>query len=116
VRRCTTSGERPDDAEAARALLAIATEDGRDAALWAVTRDTARAHLELWSDLLRRAPDAHVGDVAALAAYCAWRAGRGALAWCALDRCLDLVPDHQLGLHLAACLTRAVPPAEWPGE
>ena len=115
VTRCATTGLPADDAEAARALAAVVRVDVRDAALYAVTRDTAAAHLMVWADLLRRAPDAQVPDAAALTAFCAWQSGHGALAWCALDRCFDLDPDHGLGRCLAECLTRAVPPSAWEG-
>jgi hypothetical protein len=67
----------------------------------------------VWSGLLRRAPDRHVPDTAAVTAFCAWQAGDGALAWCALDRCFNVEADHRLGRCLAECLTRAVPPAAW---
>ncbi len=113
VLRCASSGERPDDLEAARVLRAVVRADVRDAALYAVTRDDAAAHLQVWADLLRRAPAPQVPDTAALTAFCAWQAGHGALAWCAVDRCLDVDPGHRLGLCLAECLTRAVPPAAW---
>ena len=59
------------------------------------------------------APDPQVPDTAAVTAFCAWQSGHGALAWCALDRCLEVDPDHGLGLCLAECLTRAVPPSAW---
>jgi hypothetical protein len=111
VARCVRTGRRPDDAEAARALSAVVRFDVRDAALRAVTRQAADAHLQLWAGLLRRAPTAQVPEAAALTAFCAWQAGNGALAWCALDRCLELEPGHRLGLCLAECLTRAVPPS-----
>jgi Domain of unknown function (DUF4192) len=85
----------------------------RDAALEAVTRDSVLEHLRVWCHLLRRAPDPQVPDVAAVAAFCAWQAGDGALAWCALDRCFAVDPQHALGCCLAECLTRAVPPSAW---
>ncbi len=113
VLRCATTGEPPGDPEAARVLRAVVRADVRDAALHAVTRDAAGAHLQVWVDLLRRAPEEQVPDAAAVTAFCAWQAGHGALAWCAVDRCLDVDPHHRLGLCLAECLTRAVPPSAW---
>ena len=113
VARCAATGEPPDDAEAARALLAVVRVDVRDAALYAVTRDSASGHLQVWADLLRRAPAAQVPDTAAVAGFCAWQAGHGALAWCALDRCFEIDPEHRLACCLAECLTRAVPPSAW---
>jgi Domain of unknown function (DUF4192) len=107
------SGAEPDDAGAARVLGVVARVDVRDAALYTVTQQSARDHLRVWSALLRGAPDAQVPDTAAVAAFCAWQAGDGALAWCALDRCFEVEPDHRLGGCLAECLSRAVPPATW---
>ena len=113
VARCAAAGEPPDDAEAARVLRAVVRVDVRDAALAAVTRESAASHLQVWADLLRRAPESQVPDTAAVVAFCAWQEGDGALAWCALDRCFDVDPGHRLGRCLAECLTRAVPPGAW---
>jgi Domain of unknown function (DUF4192) len=110
--RCVTQGHTPSDGESARLLRAAAVVELRDAALYAVGA-APQEHLELWSALLRRASDDTVPDVAALTAFCAWRSGHGALAWCALDRCFAVDPCHGLGLALAECLERALPPAAW---
>jgi hypothetical protein len=107
------SGADPDDDEAVRVLRAVSRIDVRDAALYAVTRETARDHLRVWAALLRGAPDPAVPDTAAVTAFCAWLCGDGALAWCALDRCFEVDPDHRLGACLAECLVRAVPPTAW---
>jgi hypothetical protein len=113
VARCASSHEEPSDGDAARALLAVVRVEVRDAVLEAVPPDAARDHVEVWSSLLRRAPDPQVPEAAAVTAFCAWRAGQGALAWCALDRCLAVDPGHRLARCLAECLTRAVPPTAW---
>jgi hypothetical protein len=107
------SEETPDEAGACRVLRAVTRVEVRDAALFAVTHDTVHEHLRVWTTLLRGAPDTQVPDVAAVAAFCAWQAGQGALAWCALDRCFEVDPDHRLGQCLAECLVRAVPPTAW---
>jgi len=54
--RWVETGGDPDDDEAARLLLAVGRLDARDAALFAVSRETARDHLRVWSGVLRRAP------------------------------------------------------------
>ena len=113
VARWVDSGDGPDDAGAARVLRAITRVDVRDAALYAVAHDTARAHLRVWSALLRGAPDPQAAEVAVVTAFCAWQSGHGALAWCALDRCFEIDPEHRLGRCLAECLVRAVPPTTW---
>ena len=103
----------PDDEGAARVLRAVRRLEVRDAALYAVTRDTSSDHLRVWGALLRGAPDEQVPDTAAITAFCAWLSGHGALAWCALDRCFEVAADHRLGCCLAECLVRAVPPTAW---
>ncbi len=111
--RCAAGGAEPDDDEAARVLRAVVRVDVRDAALFAVSQSTVEAHLRLWSELLRRAPEPQVAEAAVVTAFCAWQAGHGALAWCALDRCREADPDHPLAACLAECLSRAVPPSAW---
>lgn len=113
LRGCAADHRPPTDAEAARVLRAVPDVGLRDAVVCSVPRETAARHLDLWSGLLRRAADPQVPDAAAITAFCAWRAGDGALAWCALDRCLEVDPHHRLGLVLAECLVRAVPPSAW---
>lgn len=103
----------PDDAGAARVLQVVSRVEVRDALLYGVTRETAPDHLTVWSSLLRGAPDAQVPDTAAVTAFCAWLSGDGALAWCALDRCLEADPDHVLGRCLGEALTKALPPSCW---
>jgi hypothetical protein len=107
------SGLDPDDDEAARVLHAVTRVDVRDAALFAMSRETSPQHLRIWSGLLRRAPAAQVPAAAVLTAFAAWQSGHGALAWCALDRCFEVEPDQTLARGLAECLTRAVPPSAW---
>jgi hypothetical protein len=111
--RCVATRVDPDDDESARLLWAIGRIDVRDAALFAVSPETSRDHLRIWSALVRRAPTEQVPAAAALTAFAAWQSGHGALAWCALDRCFEIEPDHALARALAECLTRAVPPSAW---
>jgi hypothetical protein len=107
------AGSVPDHAEAARLLAGLCDVEVRDAALAMLRRDTAEAHARLWSDLVRRAPERFVAPAAAVLGFAAWMAGNGALAWCAVDRCLAADPDHRLARHLAEALTHAVPPSMW---
>jgi hypothetical protein len=111
--RWVDSATEPGPDAAARALWAIRRDDVRDAGLFALTRESAPAHLRVWTSLLRRAPAKQVPAAAVLVAFAAWQAGHGALAWCALDRCLEVEPAHPLALSLGECLTRAVPPCAW---
>ena len=45
--------------------------------------------------------------------YASWLAGHVALAWCALDRCLAVEPDHDLAGQVAGLHVHAVPPHVW---
>ena len=114
VRRHLDDRQRLSAAHAARLLLAIGlTLRIRDAAWAELTRDNAEAHVELWRDLLRRAPDDLAAPPAALLAFSAWQAGHGALAWCAVDRCREADPSYTLADLVADALEGAVPPRAW---
>lgn len=69
-----------------------------------------RETVEFWSAVVRMCPDDMVAAPAAYLAYAAWLCGQGALAWCALDRCFAVDPDHRLGRLLATALAEAIPP------
>ena len=107
------AGSVPDDGEAARMLTCVVDVEVRDAALGLLSRDTAEAHARLWGDLVRRAPEDLVAPAAAVLGFAAWVWGNGALAWCAVDRCLIADPDYRLAHYLAHALTHAVPPSMW---
>jgi hypothetical protein len=104
--RCT------DDEVAALALALLRTER-RDEA-WAVTeREAAAFHVDFWSDVCRRCPDDLVAAPAAVLGVAAWLAGNGALAWCAVDRCRAVEPEHSLAALVADILQSATPPTVW---
>lgn len=103
------------DGAAARLLLALADETARNGVWSLMSRATARDHVRFWTDLVRRAPDGVLAAPAALLAFAAWLAGDGALAWCALDRCVGDDPDYPLAAQLGLALNRAVPPSAWDG-
>jgi hypothetical protein len=109
------AGTTLDDREAALVLLAVHNAAIRDHAWFGMRRAEAVHHVDLWTDLVRRAPDGLVAGAAGVLAFAAWMHGDGALAWCAVDRCLADDPDHSLGRLVAEALERAVPPWEdWP--
>lgn len=53
-------------------------------------------HLTLWTDVLRRVEPGYVPAPAGLAAWAAWRAGEGALAWAAVDRGQAHDPEYRM--------------------
>jgi hypothetical protein len=104
----------PDDAEdVARVLRAVQHRDVRDLVWCDITRANADAHVVLWREVVRRSPDELLAPVAGLLAFASWLAGDGALAWCAVDRCLCADPDHVLGQLVGQALTEAMPPSKW---
>ena len=60
--------------------------------------------------LVRRSPRDLLPGPASLLAFAAWQHGDGALAWCAIDRCLEVDPDYSLAHYVAEVLNHAVPP------
>ena len=88
----------------------------RDAAWSPLRRSQAHGHVAFWTDVVRRTPDPLVPAPAALLAFAAWQAGQGALAWCAVDRCLEVEPAYSLAELVARILIEAVPPQSWDGE
>lgn len=113
VRQHTAAGTVPDDTELAALLLAIRSPPARDATWVGLSRADAEARVALWCDAVRRAPDEVVADAAAVLGLLCWLAGHGALAWCALGRCVDAAPQHGLGGLVAQLLRSAVSPAAW---
>jgi hypothetical protein len=85
----------------------------RDAVWLVMTPDTAREHVGLWTDVVRRSPLDVLAAPAALLGFAAWLSGQGALAWCAIDRCRAADPDYALAGLLAEMLVHAVPPSVW---
>ncbi len=113
VARHVAAGSVPDDGEASRLLTGLVDVQVRDAALRLLRRDTAEAHAAFWGDLVRRAPEDLVAPAAAVLGFAAWVWGNGALAWCAVDRCLAADPGYRIAHYLAHVLTHAVPPSMW---
>ena len=104
---------RFEDAELAGVLQGLRDGAVRDAAWASMTRDDAAAHVALWTDAVQRSPGDLVGGPASVLGLAAWLAGNGALAWCAVDRCVESDPDNSLAGLVGDLLSRAVPPSSW---
>jgi hypothetical protein len=107
------AGTAPSDADLARLLSGMRDPLVRDAAWLVMTRETAREHVGLWTDIVRRSPVDVLAAPAAMLGFAAWLSGQGALAWCAIDRCRESVADYGLAGLLAEMLVHAVPPSAW---
>lgn len=113
VRARLTDRSRPSVADAGRLLVLASLAPTREVAWAEIDRKTSGAHVDLWRDLVRRSPRELLPGVSSLLAFAAWQHGDGALAWCAVDRCLEVDPDHPMAHCVAELLTQAVPPNIW---
>ncbi len=113
VRRFLGDGRPVSEEDAGRLLAAMRTIDVRDVAWAEMSRDNAAKHVRLWRDLVQRSPEDFVAAPAALLGFAAWLTGDGALAWCAVDRCLQVEPGYRLAGLLSTALVNAVPPSTW---
>jgi hypothetical protein len=100
---------RLTDDEAAWLCLLLAYPAVRDYAL--ARTDLRDAHLQLWTDLTRRAQPDLVPAPASLAAFAAWRRGEGPLAREALNRALSADPADRLAQLLSSALQVGLPPS-----
>jgi hypothetical protein len=105
--------QSPGATTVARFLRALANRDVRDLVWCDISRQNAEGHVSLWREVVRRSPETLVAPAAGLLAFAAWLAGDGALAWCAVDRCLCADPDHVLGQLVGQALSEAMPPSSW---
>ncbi len=106
-------GELLPASDAGRVLALIGIHDLRDVAWSGMTRAVAGAHVGIWRDLVRRAPPDLLPGAAAVLGFAAWLSGEGALAWCAVERCLEGDPGDALAHNVAALLQNAIPPSTW---
>lgn len=100
------------DPDAARLLVAIESTETRDALWQDMSRDNARDHSALWTDLTRRAPEEVRTPTASLLAFSSWLEGNGAKAWCALDQIPD-GPPYSMASLVATVLQGGVHPDMW---
>lgn len=113
VRRHLADGTTFTAAELASVACTIVSGARRDEAWAWLSRAEARRAVDLWSDAVRRLPSSHVAAPAAVLAFAAWLVGDGALAWCAVDRCREVEPEHSLAGLVAQLLESATSPEEW---
>lgn len=99
--------------DAGRLLVLASIIATRDVAWAEIHRMSSAQHVELWRGLVRRAPRDLLPGPCSLLAFAAWQHGDGALAWCAVDRCLEVDPDYSMAHCVAQILTGAVPPSVW---
>ncbi|HEX5985815.1 MAG TPA: DUF4192 domain-containing protein [Nocardioides sp.] len=113
VRRFIADGLRLDDHDVGRLLVAVAAIEVRDVAWAEISHDDAPRHVDLWRDVVRRAPWETRAAPACLLAFAAWLSGDGALASCALDLCQDAEPGYSMAGVLTQALAAGLPPDSW---
>ncbi|ROR91394.1 DUF4192 domain-containing protein [Nocardioides aurantiacus] len=113
LRRSLVDRQSLSAADAGRALALVALADLRDVALAEIERGNARQHVELWRALARRCPETLLPGACGVLAIAAWQAGDGALAWCAVDRAVEVDPDDPMAESVAQLLLGAVSPVTW---
>ncbi|MDN5893959.1 protein of unknown function (DUF4192) [Brevibacterium sp. Mu109] len=106
-------GRSLSDPEAARMLVALESKPTRDV-LWVdMSRGNSAQHVELWSDLTRRAPDEVRAPAASMLAFAHWLHGEGAQAWVALDRIPPDTEPYTMAALTATMLERGAHPDVW---
>lgn len=111
IRRVDAGAPLTED-DLLRVLIAVSDTRVRDVALSMALGEWAGAAERLWTDLVRKAPEPELAEVAALLAYSAYLRGDGALASVALERIEATRPDHRLGTLLRQALDAGVSPTE----
>ena len=95
------------------AWLAVSLSDlrVRDDAWARMTPEQVKAHLRLWTDVVRRVPARYVPAPASLLAFTAWQAGNGALANVAAQRALAADPGYSMALLVLEAIGAGIPPS-----
>lgn len=110
VARHARQGTTPEPDELGRLLEALRDVHVRDASFDRVTRARAEQHCEFWRRVVVQTPAPLLAPPAAILAYCAWLAGHGALAWCAVEKAREADADYSLARLVGDLLAAAVPP------
>lgn len=106
-------GRSLSNPEAARMLVALESKPTRDVLWTDMSRGNAARHIELWSDLTRRAPDEVRTPAASMLAFSHWLHGEGAQAWLALGRIPPSAHHYTMAAMTATLLERGVHPSVW---
>lgn len=97
----------------AELCVALRSVRVRDEAWVRIAAGSLEEQLALWVRVMRHAEDPYRAAPGSLAAFTAWRMGRGSLANLALDRVTEVEPDYSMARMLRGLLERGIPPTEW---
>jgi Domain of unknown function (DUF4192) len=101
------------DDECARISVWILSTCVRDVAWSMIRSHDIDAHVDLWTQVTRRAAPGHVAAPASLLGFACWLRGDGALARLAVDRALSDDPDYSMAQLIEHTLDLALPPTTW---
>jgi Domain of unknown function (DUF4192)/ER-bound oxygenase mpaB/B'/Rubber oxygenase, catalytic domain len=106
-------GGRLDDDDLAWLTVLLTSIPVRDIALSRITGPppVVEAHRTLWMDVFRRAAADFVAAPGSLFAFAVWRCGEATLARLALDRVLEVKPDHDLAGLMHRIVVAGLPPS-----
>lgn len=99
--------------DTARMLVALESKPTRDGLWTDMSRGNSTRHIELWSDLTRRAPDQVRTPAASMLAFSHWLHGEGAQAWLALDRIPPSAQPYTMAAMTATLLEGGAHPGVW---
>jgi hypothetical protein len=104
-------GQLTSDDQIARLAVFVDDLRVRDDAWARMEPAHTKAHLRLWTDVVRRAPARYVPAPASLLAFTAWQSGNGALANVAAQRALAADPEYSMALLLLEAISAGAPPS-----
>ncbi|QVQ51903.1 DUF4192 domain-containing protein [Spiractinospora alimapuensis] len=117
VRRVVAEAEKgaepPGVDVMAELCVALCSVRVRDEAWARVVSHSLEEQLALWLRVMRHAEPSYRAAPGSLAAFTAWRLGRGSLANLALDRVAEVAPEYSMARMLRGLLERGIPPSEW---
>lgn len=111
IRRYREGGRITDRTRLAYLAVSVADLRVRDDAWARMDPEHRRAHLLLWTDVVKGAAPEFVPAAASLLAFTAWQCGEGALANVAVDRALAADPAYSMALLLAQAVQSGLPPS-----
>jgi hypothetical protein len=106
-----SGGTITDEDQMAWIMMAISDIRVRDDAWARMDPEHRAAHLRLWTDLVRHAPDHYMPAPASLLAFTAWQSGEGALANIAIERALSADPGYSMAQLIGEALDAGLPPS-----
>ena len=114
--RSFAEDRRPLDVRDCAKVLDLITDiELRDIA-WMAMKERSMVWMDFWLQMTRRSSQLRANDrksAVALLAFASWHAGDGAMAWCAVEHCLNLDRHYSMAHLISDILMNAIPPDAW---